>query len=60
MERTYEELITELREVVRKIEDPDTTLDESMKLYERGALLIRQCEEVLARAEMKITELGRD
>jgi exodeoxyribonuclease VII small subunit len=60
MERTYEELITELREVVRKIEDPDTTLDESMKLYERGALLIRQCEEVLARAELKITELGRD
>jgi exodeoxyribonuclease VII small subunit len=60
MTRTYEELITELREVVRKIEDSDTSLDECMALYERGALLIRQCEEVLARAELRISELGRD
>jgi exodeoxyribonuclease VII small subunit len=60
MTKTYEELITELREVVRKIEDSDTSLDESMALYEQGALLIRQCEEVLAKAELKITQLGRD
>ncbi len=60
MEKTYEELIGELREIVRKVEDPDTSLDESMALYERGALLIKKCEEILDRAELKITELGRD
>ncbi|MDD1720176.1 MAG: exodeoxyribonuclease VII small subunit [Methanoregulaceae archaeon] len=60
MEKTYEDLITELRELVRKIEDPDTSLDESMSLYERGAVLIKKCEEILDRAEMKVTELGRD
>jgi exodeoxyribonuclease VII small subunit len=60
MTKKFEELLSELREIVREMEDPDTGLDESITLYERGAVLIRQCEEVLANAELKITELGRD
>ncbi|NTW93015.1 MAG: exodeoxyribonuclease VII small subunit [Methanoregulaceae archaeon] len=60
MTKSYEELIGELKEIVRKIEDNETGLDESIALYERGAVIIRQCEELLASAELKISMLGRD
>ncbi len=60
MTKSYEELIGELKEIVRKIEDNETGLDESIALYERGALIIRQCEDLLASAELKISMLGRD
>jgi len=60
MTKSYEELISELKEIVRKIEDNETGLDESIVLYERGAVIIKQCEELLASAELKISMLGRD
>lgn len=60
MTKTYEELVSELKEIIRKIEDNDTGLDESIALYERGAVIIRQCEELLASAELRISMLGRD
>jgi exodeoxyribonuclease VII small subunit len=54
----YEDLVRELREIVKKMEDPDTSLDESIQLYERGAVLISRAEKLLAEAELKITTLG--
>jgi exodeoxyribonuclease VII small subunit len=60
MTKTYEELVTELRDVVRELEDDGTGLDDCIRLYERGAILVRQCEELLLTAELKISELGRD
>jgi exodeoxyribonuclease VII small subunit len=57
MERKFEEMLEELKELVKKMEDPDTGLDESMALYERGAYLIRECERKLAEAELKVTEV---
>jgi len=60
MTKKYEDLIGELKEIVRKIEDSETSLDEMMVLYEQGTVLIRQCEERLSEAEIKITELGRE
>jgi exodeoxyribonuclease VII small subunit len=59
MQRTYEDLVTELKEIVRRIENGETGLEESIALYERGALLVRECEKVLESAELKITELSR-
>ncbi len=60
MTRKFEELLDELRVVMRKIEDPETGLDESIELYEKGAALIHLCEEVLTKAELRITELGAE
>ncbi len=60
MMHKYEEMLEELREIVRKIENGETSLDESIVLYERGALLVKQCEDLLTTAELKLTELGRD
>jgi len=60
MTETYEKKIEELKRIIEKIEDGNTSLDESMRLYEQGAALIRQCEALLAEAEMKVTMLSRD
>jgi exodeoxyribonuclease VII small subunit len=58
--KKYEEMITELKEIVRKIEDSETSLDEMVTLYEQGSVIIRQCEERLSDAEMKISKLGKE
>ncbi|HOB18433.1 MAG TPA: exodeoxyribonuclease VII small subunit [Candidatus Methanoculleus thermohydrogenotrophicum] len=60
MTKTFEEMLEELREIVRKLEDGGGSLEESIAMYERGALLVKQCEDLLNEAEMKLTELGRD
>jgi exodeoxyribonuclease VII small subunit len=60
MMETYEAKIEELKKIIGKIEDGNTSLDESMKLYEQGAALVKQCEGMLAEAEVKITTLSRD
>lgn len=60
MTETYEKKIEHLKKIIERIEDGNTSLDESMKLYEQGAVLVKQCETLLAEAEVKITTLGRD
>jgi exodeoxyribonuclease VII small subunit len=60
MPKKYEELVEELTHIVRKIEEGDIPLDESIELYERGASLIRQCEAMLEEAEMKVSQLGQE
>jgi len=60
MTETYEAKIEELKRIIAKIEDGNTNLDESMRLYEQGAALVKQCETLLTDAEMKITILSRD
>ena len=60
MTETYETKIELLKKIIDKIEDGNTSLDESMKLYEQGAALVKQCEGMLAEAEVKITTLSRD
>ncbi len=60
MTGTYETKIEELKRIIERIEDGNTSLDESMRLYEQGAALVRQCETLLSEAELKITTLSRD
>jgi len=60
MKETYETKTEQLRQIIEKIEDGKTGLDESMRLYEQGAVLVKQCETMLADAEIRITTLSRD
>lgn len=60
MTETYEKKIEDLKRIIEKIEDGNTSLDESIRLYEQGAALVKQCETLLAEAELKITMLSRD
>jgi exodeoxyribonuclease VII small subunit len=58
MAKKYEDLMGELKDVLIRIESGEAGLDESILLYEQGTRLIKQCEELLAEAELKITRLS--
>jgi exodeoxyribonuclease VII small subunit len=60
MTESYEQKIERLKQIIEKIEDGNTSLDESIRLYEQGAALVKQCETLLSEAEVKITTLSRD
>ena len=53
----FEEAMKELEETVKKLESGETTLDESMELFEKGVSLSRTCQKLLDEAQLKITKL---
>jgi len=55
--RDYETAITELESLVSRLEQGDISLEESLKLYESGVLLSRDCQEALNSAEQKVQVL---
>ncbi len=60
MTQKYEELVAELKDIVRRIEEGDLSLEESIALYERGIDLIGECEKILETAEMRISRLNQE
>ena len=50
----YEASITELESLVELLEQVDLSLEESLKLYENGVLITRDCQEALSQAEQKV------
>lgn len=54
---TFEEATLKLEEIVRQLEKGNTSLDESLKLYEEGVALVRFCNNELENAEKKIKML---
>lgn len=53
-ERSYEEAMTRLEEIVQRLENGNLTLDESLGLFEEGIGLARYCTEKLDAAESKL------
>ncbi len=52
--KTFEESMLELEKVVSKLESGDITLDESLKLFEKGIKLSKNCQKMLDEAEKKV------
>ena len=50
----FERSLLRLEEVVRKLESPQLSLDEAMKLFEEGVALSRECQKQLEEAEGKV------
>ncbi len=61
-EMSFEDAMRELEQVVGKLERGDVALEDSIKLYERGAELKKRCEAKLKEAEEKVAAitLGSD
>lgn len=51
---TFEASLAELEAIVRDMEAGQLPLDESLAAYERGAALLKHCQEVLGAAEQKL------
>jgi exodeoxyribonuclease VII small subunit len=58
----FEKAIQELEEIVGKLEKASVSLDDSVKLYERGEALKKRCDTLLREAEARIEKitLGAD
>lgn len=59
-EMSFEQAMRALEEVVGKLERGDVALEDSIKLYERGAELKKRCEEKLREAEEKVAAITLD
>ena len=57
---SFESAIVRLEEIVKLLEKGNSSLDESLKLYEVGISLVRYCNTALDTAENKIKILSAD
>ncbi len=53
----FEKALAELEGIVDQLEKGAVTLDDSVKLYERGEALKKRCDELLRNAEMRIEKI---
>jgi exodeoxyribonuclease VII small subunit len=54
---SFEQAVKELEQIIRSLEDGDTTLEESLAQYEKGVALLKQCYGQLRLAEQRIQAL---
>jgi exodeoxyribonuclease VII small subunit len=60
MEKTFEASLAQLETIVKQLEQGDLSLEESLKLFEKGVTLSRECRERLNEAERRIEILMKD
>ncbi len=56
----FEQKLARLEEVVKALENSATSLDDSLKLFEEGVSLVRDCSSLLDNAEKRVKVLTRD
>ena len=59
-EMSFEDAMSALEGVVNRLEAGDVPLEDSIKLYERGAELKAHCQKKLAEAEEKVAQITLD
>ncbi|WP_297136651.1 exodeoxyribonuclease VII small subunit [Terrisporobacter sp.] len=59
MKLTYEEAFEKLEEILINLESKNTSLDESLSLYEEGIKLFKYCNKLLEDAELKISKFNK-
>ena len=57
---TFEESLKKLEKIVEKLEDGNVNLDDSIKSFEEGVNLVKQCQKQLQDAELKVKKLLDD
>lgn len=58
--KTFEENMNRLEQIVRSMERGDVALEESLKLFQEGTELIRSCGKLLDEAELQIKKITAD
>lgn len=56
--KSYEESVKRLQQIVAELEKPDISLEQSMKLFEEGVVLVKDCGEILETAQQKVEQLS--
>jgi exodeoxyribonuclease VII small subunit len=58
LDESYEALVEQLEDIVRRLEEDGLSLDEAVGAYETGMRLVQRCNDLLDRAELRISELS--
>ena len=58
--KTFEENMQRLEQIVRAMERGDVALEESLKLFQEGTELVRCCGKLLDEAEMQVKKIMTD
>lgn len=58
--QSFEESIKMLESIIEKMEDPDTSLEQSLKLYKEGVELSSVCGDTLNEIEKEVTLLSQN
>ena len=53
----FEKKLTDLEKIVESMESGELSLDDSLKKFEQGVKLTRECQEALQKAELKVQKL---
>lgn len=55
--RTFEENMQRLEQIVRAMERGDVSLEESLKLFQEGTALVKNCSQLLDDAELQVKKI---
>ena len=55
--KTFEESMQRLEQIVRAMERGDVALEESLKLFQEGTELIRSCNQLLDEAQLQVKKI---
>ena len=58
--KTYEENMQRLEQIVRAMERGDVPLEASLKLFQEGTELVRNCGALLDEAELQVKKIMND
>lgn len=59
MNLTYEQAYKKLENILEKLESKNSSLDESLSLYEEGICLYKHCNKLLEDAQLKISKFNK-
>ena len=59
-EKSFEEALQKLEEIVSRLENGDITLEESINIFKEGVELTKFCKEKLNAAETQLKKLVKD
>lgn len=55
--KTFEESMQRLEQIVRAMERGDVALEESLKLFQEGTELVRNCNKLLDEAQLQVKKI---
>lgn len=58
--KTFEENMQRLEDIVRAMERGDVALEESLKLFQEGTQLVEDCTKLLDEAELQVRKITTD
>lgn len=54
---SFEESMTRLEQIVRSMERGDVALEESLKLFQEGTELVKDCQKLLEEAQLQVKKI---